>query len=1672
MLDANDNMQDSDSQLQKLVYNTGLTDVTYQHHGLPPDDFRSYNRGSAQIDYMLASPELLPYIPYSGFLAFRNSDHRLGYLDVELDRYFKETIPDMGENARRGISATNSQQSEQFMHDVDNYLENSIIDQLLLTPATPNILNQIDTILTSALKTAEKKNKRKLETAWSPALRTARKTLEFAELWITELTTNTSLDEARQRLVTDFNVLYRYPNTVIDARQQRTEAVANLREATAKAAELRAAHMQTRIEHWAELKDKESEKVVTQMAAAEKLQRAYRKIKRARQPSNHGGIKYILVPDGPDKWKRIIDSSEINSRLQERNCKHYQQANGTPYTIEPLTSMLGQHATSDIAQDILDGIPPKVNDETIARMFKNLSNRLEPHTVKVTAADLITGYSRWREDTTTSPSGRHLSLFKALILAGKGTHKVFEIMAYIINHAIKLGHILPRWKHITCLMLEKLPGKPRIDKLRIIQLFENDINLTYGILFSRRLLWHAEKQKRLGDEQWGSRTGKSAIDTALMKRITYEMIQLTRCTAGTFDNDAKACYDRIVMNLALLRAQQLGLPKEAAEHVSKFLQQARYKVKTALGLSDIEYSQTDGIQLHGPGQGSRAAPAIWVLVSTLLTECLNDTATGITFNNPTRSLQTKRNIDAFVDDTTLWANLWKKQGNINNELAAMAQTWEQLLSASGGKLELTKCFYYIMDFEYDAVGHPRLKTGLSTTPIMITDSTTGEQYEIQQVPCNTDHKTLGCGLGPTGSLITAKQLIEKKMNEFRATITNTKFTRFEARLLIRSVYTPSLSYTLETTSFKYNELNKMQKKVLGPFAAALGYNRHIPTEIRHAPISRGGIGLPDLYVIQGTHTALAMIKHLRFPDKLGTTLSIALDWFQLVAGLPVHIYDQHKWYDLRYTNSDWFNTLHQFLIESECAITTPANYKVKMRRDHDTAIMTHAHNMFKPNLNAINACRLWLKVETIADIATASGTHIQQQIINGSPPDSTCTIDWPKQEKPSPPAWTHWRKFIQHISNTGTRKLYTQLGQWHNTGGRQWSTYLSGDGLYIQRFKQQQVQYFIVTQQARTKWIGYATIDIPEVQHWLPADLISDDNNRCTVLPTKWTVTQLMDPTNEWQTDLHLHDDMHETITDEHDIVALVSDGGYSPELERGSFGFTIMSDDNQEILCDGYGTARGTPMDSFRAEGYGMLAGLTKLKDIKYKRVIIATDNLGLVKRVQKLSITANSTLAPHWDIVQAIQQQLPAVGTYSIRHVKGHQDRFKHVTELEPLEQLNVEADILATRGLTLTTPTEIIPLPNAIYLRHGKQTKYCITTSRERITLATAIPTKYHQQYIERRYPNVLKINWPAIATARAKTPAIQNFTTKLMHGWLPTNDKQHRFNNFADNKCPYCSEIETQLHLVQCQHDDRRLKYRTKLYDHLVATDTDETLLQQIIKIINETLSDEDTTKRYILYGLVPVQWTKLQEQYTGSKVTAQQWTTKLITTIWTTAHDAWTERNKTYHEQETHHLNAKIQQMYALANTINERDRAILFSSTEEALLNTHNKHKSVWLSTHKDTILLLSRKDPIQAQTNLQAPASNAQNTPNVQDQHDPTNIQARAITAHNNTAQAHNDLQAQNNLQAHNTLQAHNNINDHDNSNDKTTQAPHIETTGTEPANRPSVGSPRLLLPRAGVLE
>jgi hypothetical protein len=158
--------------------------------------------------------------------------------------------------------------------------------------------------------------------------------------------------------------------------------------------------------------------------------------------------------------------------------------------------------------------------------------------------------------------------------------------------AVNVGNTLERWTTVSTCMIKNIVGNPRIDKLRVIHLFEADYNLLLKIMWARKAIWSAHKHNVLNDGQAGSRPGKRAIDVVFNKEMIYQYSRLTRTNLGTIDNDAKSCYDRIICSVAMLISMHYGIPIIYCQMQAETLKNTNFNIRTALGESKETYSHT------------------------------------------------------------------------------------------------------------------------------------------------------------------------------------------------------------------------------------------------------------------------------------------------------------------------------------------------------------------------------------------------------------------------------------------------------------------------------------------------------------------------------------------------------------------------------------------------------------------------------------------------------------------------------------------------------------------------------------------------------------------------------------------------------------------------------------------------------------------------------------------------------------------------------------------------------------------------------------------------------------------------------------------------------------------------------------------------------------------------
>jgi hypothetical protein len=324
----------------------------------------------------------------------------------------------------------------------------------------------------------------------------------------------------------------------------------------------------------------------------------------------------------------------------------------------------------------------------------------------ISTEDWISGWMKMRESTASAPGGHYGHYKTAATVARLPTEHpdhttiLADIYAIMLSLPLLHGFAPDKWKYCVDAILEKTTGKPIIEKLRIIMLSKADFNFMLKLIWGQRLVRHAKHYRGLGISNHGSRSGRQTIDALLEKLLLYEFARLTRTSLVTVNNDAKSCYDRIIKSLAMIACIGVGLPLLAAAMHNKTHHGMVHAIKTRHGTLR-PYSGTDAHPLEGTGQGSGASPAIWLLYSSSLLNAFRQFTPGMQVTSPFETLLVTILVIFYVDDGMLGVN-----DALEHEAAPLlpllqqaedaTQTWEQLLFASGGALELSKCFTYVL----------------------------------------------------------------------------------------------------------------------------------------------------------------------------------------------------------------------------------------------------------------------------------------------------------------------------------------------------------------------------------------------------------------------------------------------------------------------------------------------------------------------------------------------------------------------------------------------------------------------------------------------------------------------------------------------------------------------------------------------------------------------------------------------------------------------------------------------------------------------------------------------------------------------------------------------------------------------------------------------------------------
>jgi len=625
-----------------------------------------------------------------------------------------------------------------------------------------------------------------------------------------------------------------------------------------------------------------------------------------------------------------------------------------------------------------------------------------------------------------------------------------------------------------------------------------------------------------------------------------------------------------------------------------------------------------------------------------------------------------------------------------------------------------------------------------------------------------------------------------------------------------------------------------------------------------APHSHGGVGLCHLYHEHGAQQIITLLRHLRAGTPLGKTLEILIRQYQLWSGFQHHILEDPK--KCPWISDHWLSYLRTIMSTQNLSIRY-ASWTIKPLREHDRYLMEDIlqHGLPKHQLEKINACRMYLKVTTLAEITDNTGEALLPQVLTdfhhpipkGLLNISQSLLKWPTIHLPTAHCWRLWTRTLGTIytgSPTGTR-LIQKLGSWttHHNDQRFWHWRLHDPDhlvfksapsaptrLAIPVTIRRHTAKFLPTIPTTIPFSGPpVTPHDPNIGH-VPLPIAAVNPAPSSRQPEHFATIQkqFRHQLSPWQRPLfgslrksHPTNTLYQRLHDKRTLT-VVSDASVQ---KNGHSGFAWIIADDADPLWRGQGLAPGPEDDihSGRAEAMGLLAALIFLRyyiscyePLQPTDVICYCDNAGVITNTNSTQDgqppRPNDTTTNDRDLYVAladiVQQCQPLL--LQFQHVQGHQDVKQRHRPLTLAEAYNVECDKRA-KEYALASPINSTTLGNPeieaaaphLYIDGKLICRQYLPALRE----AAALPAycDYLQQKLKWTRKEVNVIHWRALRYAiNGIKPNDQRRIVLILNNKLPLRaSKAHPHP--GSKLCPSCQrEDETSEHFFICQHRDRK------------------------------------------------------------------------------------------------------------------------------------------------------------------------------------------------------------------------------------------------------------------------
>ena len=358
----------------------------------------------------------------------------------------------------------------------------------------------------------------------------------------------------------------------------------------------------------------------------------------------------------------------------------------------------------------------------------------------------------------------------------------------------------------------------------------------------------------------------------------------------------------MICNLTTLCGRSFHVPDKIYQLQANALNEIKYKVLTSLETSYNSHSNSPSLSLHGTGKRSGESGSNWLFISVPMMELISKMCSGYQIISPVKKIVWSKHILGLVDDTTQYTNDQEtdQMQIITNKLITSSQMWEQLLSTTGGQLEIPKCAVYTMQWNFDEQGIPYLDNNCKST-IIISSSETKTQQKIPNLYNHVPFQYLGVSSDQNGNQNVQFQESLNIAKKAARILCSTTFYHTQAKLYTNVYVNQNLYYPFPSVSFSSKQYTKINKAYIPQVIPSMEYNRMWPPELRYGCHDYGGTQIKHSEV-ESLIRKIKAIHNLLAKKDTKYIINLTIHWFQHASGSTYPCIETPP-YLLNYVNS-------------------------------------------------------------------------------------------------------------------------------------------------------------------------------------------------------------------------------------------------------------------------------------------------------------------------------------------------------------------------------------------------------------------------------------------------------------------------------------------------------------------------------------------------------------------------------------------------------------------------------------------------------------------------------------------------------------------------------------------------------------------------------------------------